>query len=274
MQLAPCNPLFFAALLLTVPARVFADTSSYATVIQNDSAMQSALTQQMINLHGTSSNYSGAGTAPASCMPPIDLQRGVNGQVPPQLQGDPRCQQYLRCRQGQSGPQSAASAGSAPAFPATQHLRISATDFVPVQYGHPSVDRSIVGLQIAPDERQKLFNAISFTFKRVAQDHRRNNLSVSMAVVYSTALSMLNGPQMSVEQTREFVYRVNAALVRGPQFARMSPIDRQNSSDTWIFESGLITMLRDMGQRDPQARRQAMELSRMVLQRFTAPNST
>jgi hypothetical protein len=262
-----CNPLSLAALMLTVPAAAFAQNNSLTTVIQNNSAMGSALTKQMININGTNARSSVPN--PANCMPPVDLQHGADGHVPPELQGDPRYQEYLRCRQGLPGPQSAASTAAASSFPAGQHLPITLSDFVPAVQGHPLVDRSIANMLISPDERQRLYNAIDFTFNRVARDYRRNNVSVSMGVAYSTALFTLNGSQMNAQQTREFVFGVNDTLARQPQFAMMSPLERQNSSDTWIFETAVITMLRDMGQRDPQAKQQAIELSRKVLQQLT-----
>jgi hypothetical protein len=265
--MSTCNPALFAVLMLTVPGGVFAQNNSLATVIQNNSAMGSALTKQMINLNGTNARSSVLN--PANCMPPVDLQRGADGHVPPELQGDPRYQEYLRCRQGLSTPQSTASTAGAPSFPGGEHLPITLSDFVPVVQGHPMVDQSIANMQIGPDQRQRLYNAIDFTFNRVARDYRRNNVSVSMVVAYLTALFTLNGSQMNAQQTREFVFGVNDTLARQPQFAMMSPIERQNSSDTWIFETAVITMLRDMGQRDPQARQQAIELSRKVLQQLT-----
>ena len=92
--------LALAALMLVAPAgafaQAFATNNSFATVIQNNAMMQSNLTKQMINLGGATS--SGSSSGPASCMPPYELQRGPSGVVPPQLQGDPRYQEYLRCR--------------------------------------------------------------------------------------------------------------------------------------------------------------------------------
>src|SRR5258707_13080938 len=56
----------------------------------------SHLTNQMINLGGQPSSGSGWNV----CLPPVDLQRGPAGPVPPALQGDPRYQEYLHCRYG------------------------------------------------------------------------------------------------------------------------------------------------------------------------------
>ncbi len=260
--------LALAALMFVAPvdafAQAFATNNSFATVIQNNAMMQSNLTRQMINLGGVSS--SGTSSGPAPCLPPFELQRGVNGVVPPELQGDPRYQQYLRCRQGQSNPQSVRSTPGAPSLPIAQHLPLTATDFVPAQSGHPVVDQAITGMPIAPEQRRQLRDAIELMFNRVATQYRGNNLAVSVAVAYSTALLTLNGAQINAQQSREFIFDVNDKLARAPQFARMSSAEKQNRSDSLIFQAVMITVLREMGQRDQQARQQAIELSRVVLQ--------
>jgi hypothetical protein len=263
------NGLALVALMLVAPVGVFAQNNSFATVIQNNATMQSNLTKQMINLGGISSSTSGTTSAPASCMPPYELQRGPSGVVPPELQGDPRYQQYLRCRQGQSNPQSVRSTPGAPSFPAAQHLPLAATDFVPARNGHPIVDQAIADMPIAPEQRRQLRDAIELMFNRVATQYRGNNMAVSVAVAYSTALLTLNGAQLNAQQTREFVFGVNDKLAQAPQFARMSSTEKQNRSDSLIFQAVMITVLREMGQRDRQARQQAIELSRVVLQSLT-----
>ena len=262
----PIKLLWLAALMLTVFVDAFAQDNSFATVIQNNSAMQSNLTKQMINLNGTHS--SGTSTAPPPCMPPFELQRGPSGVVPPELQGDPRYQQYLRCRQGQANPQYVPPAAGASSSPAAPHLPITATDFVPAQFGHPVVDQAIANMPIDPKQRLQLRNAVEIMFRRVANEYRGNNLAVSIALAYSMALSTLNGSQLNAQQTREFVLGVNDQLAQRPQFALMSPVEKQNNSDTLIFQTAMIVVLRDMAQRDPQARQQAIALSRTVLQRL------
>lgn len=261
--------LALVALMFVAPVGVFAQNNSFATVIQNNGTMQSNLTKQMINLGGTSSGTSGTSTAPASCMPPYELQRGPSGVVPPELQGDPRYQQYLRCRQGQSNPQSARPRPGAPSFPAAQHLPLTATDFVPAQNGHPIVDQAIANMHIALEQRRQLRDAAELMFNRVATEYRRNNLAVSVTVAYSTALLTLNGAQLNAQQTREFAFSVNDNLAQRPQFALMSSTEKQNQSDSLIFQAVMIAVLRDMGRRDPQARQQAIELSRVVIQSLT-----
>jgi hypothetical protein len=264
--------LALAALLLVAPAGVsaqaYATNNSFATVIQNNAMMQSNLTRQMINLGGTSS--SGTSSGPAPCMPPFELQRGVDGHVPPELQGDPRYQAYLRCKQGQASPQSMGSTqGVSSSLPPGQHLPLTATDFVPAQHGHPVVDQAIAGMPIAPEQRRQLRDAIELMFNRVATQYRGNNMAVSVAIAYSTALLTLNGAQLNAQQSRDFIFGVNDKLARGPQFAQMSATEKQSRSDSLIFQAAMITVLREMGQRDLQARQQAVELSRVVMQGLT-----
>lgn len=259
--------LALVALLSGAPISVWAQNNSFATVIQNNATMQSNLTRQMINLGGTTS--SGSGSGPAPCMPPYELQRGPSGVVPPQLQGDPRYQQYLRCKQGQADPQSLRSTPGVPSMSPARHLPLAATDFVPARNGHPIVDQAIADMPIAPEQRRQLRDAIEVMFNRVATQYRGNNMAVSVAVAYSTALLTLNGAQLNAQQTREFVFGVNDRLAQGPQFAMMSSADKQNRSDSLIFQAAMITVLREMGQRDLQARQQAIELSRVVMQSLT-----
>jgi hypothetical protein len=257
-----------AALTLATSTGVLAQNNSYATMLQNNAMWQANLTKQMINLGGSPTTGSGGGASPASCMPPFELQRGVDGHVPPELQGDPRYQAYLRCRQGQAGPQSVRSAPGEPSLLAGSHLPLTATDFIPVRQGHPMVDQAIANLTITPEQRLQLRNGVEEMFRRVAARYRGNNLAVSVAVAYSTATLALNGFDMDPQQTRELVFSVNDKLARNPRFAAMSPAEKQNDSDGLIFQSVIISVLRDMGSRDPRARQQSMELARVVLKQL------
>ena len=302
------------ALMLVASVGVFAQDNSFATTIQNNAMWQSNLTKQMINLGGPSSSSVGPASpascmppvdlqrgvdghvppalqgdpryqeylrcrqgesnpqngrptsaSPASCMPPVDLQRGVDGHVPPALQGDPRYQEYLRCRQGESNPQNGRPTSASPSFPIPQHLPIAVTDFVPAQQGHPIVDQAIGNMSITSEQRVLLRNAVQELFNRVATQYRGNNLAVSISVAYLNAILTLNGSQMNPQQTKEFVYGVNDKLAQNPKFALMSPLEKQTNSDRLIFQSAMIGILRDLGERDPRAKQQAMELSRAVL---------
>jgi hypothetical protein len=255
-----------AALAFAASAGAVAQNNSYATMLQNNAIRQSNLTQQMININASRGTASGGNASGPNCMPPYDLMRGFDAHVPPELQGDPRYQAYLRCMQGQRGTQDVRPApGGIPGVP---HLPISATDFVPVQQGHPIVDRAIAGLALTPEQRLQLRNGVEEMFRRVAARYRANNIAVSAAVAYATATLAMNGADMSDQQTRELVFNINDQLGRNPRFAAMSPVQKQNESDGLILQSVIISVLREMGTRDPQARQQSLELARVVLKQL------
>jgi len=298
------KPLYVAALMLSMPlcavSQVLSTNNAYATQLQNNSILQSRLTNQMINLGGKPTSGSGSNV----CLPPIDLQRGPAGLVPPALQGDPRYQAYLHCRYGEvpitqamanapalpvspaaggntgggntSSPaptyqsQSTPSAGQ-PAIPA-QHLPISATDFVPMQMGHPVVDQQIASMPISPGERANVITAVNITFQDASQRFRPNNLAVAICVVYQNAMFTLNGRPIDPNAMYEFILNENDAIVHGPQFARMSDQDKQNVADSWLFQSALLTALRTAAQGgNPLAAQQARQLAQTLLQRLNSP---
>jgi hypothetical protein len=245
------------------------NNNSYATMLQNNGIRQSNLTQQMININASRGTASGGTSSGPNCMPPYDLMRGFDAHVPPELQGDPRYQAYLRCMQGQSGvSQSARPLQAGTPLSGVPHLPISATDFVPVQQGHPIVDQAIANLALTPEQRLQLRNGVEEMFRRVAARYRGNNVAISVAVAYATATLVASGTDISDAQTRELVFTINDQLARNRRFAAMSPAQKQNVSDGLIYQSVIISLLHEMGARDPQARRQSIELARVVLKQL------
>ena len=257
--------LSVGALALATSIAARGDNNSYAVMLQNNAMWQANLTKQMINLGGTPTSGSGGSAAPAPCLPPYQLQRGVDGHVPPELQGDPRYQAYLRCSQGTSAARDARATPQAPSLPPGAHLPITATDFVPARPGRPFVDQAIAGMALTPEQRTQLRNGAEEMFRRVAATYRGNNVAVSATVAYSAAMLTLNGAEMNAQQTREFVFGVNDRLASNPRFASMTPLEKQNESDRLIFQGFVIAVLRDVGARDPQARQQATGLARAVM---------
>jgi hypothetical protein len=251
-----------------VPWVGFAQDNSFATTIQNGAMWQANLTRQMINLGGTPIGGGGR-FSPANCMPPVDLQRGVDGHVPPELQGDPRYQEYLRCKQGVPPPN--ASTAGATQFPvAAYHLPITATDFVPARLGHPTVDEAISNMSITPAERQKVHEGVDAVFRHIASHYRANNLAVSVSAAYTTSLITLYGSQMNLQQIDEFIFGVNDQLAQSPQFALLSAQEKQDESDRLIFQAAMISALQEAGRTNPEAKRQSQELSLVVLRQFGA----
>jgi hypothetical protein len=266
----PSIPAWLAVGVLALATMIAAraDTNSYAVMLQNNAMWQANLTKQMINLGGTPIGGSGGAAAPAPCLPPYELQRGVDGHVPPELQGDPRYQAYLRCRQGSPAARDVRTTPQGPSLPSGSHLPITATDFVPGRPGRPFVDQAIAGMRLAPEQRTQLRNGVEELFRRVATQYRGNNVAVSVTVAYSAAMLALNGAEMNAQQTREFVFGVNDRRAVNPRFASMTPLEKQNESDRLIFQSFVIEVLRELGTRDPQARQQATELARAMMKQF------
>jgi hypothetical protein len=89
-----------------------------------------------------------------------------------------------------------------------------------------------------------------------------------VTVAYATAMAALNGTAMNAQQTREVVFAVNDTLGLHPLFAQISALQKQNESDWLLFQSLVISLLSEMGQRDPQARQQAVQLARVVLKQL------
>ena len=158
-----------------------------------------------------------------------------------------------------------------PGFPpAVQHLPISATDFVPAQQGHPYAAQLIANMQLNPMERQQVYASVNEAFNQVNGKWRANNLAAAMSIAYSQAIYTINATALTNEQTRELVFGFNDAIAQGPAFAQMSNLEKQNSSDAWIFETAMITMLRARAMNgDRAAAQQAVALSRMVVQKIT-----
>ncbi|HUL64901.1 MAG TPA: DUF6683 family protein [Burkholderiaceae bacterium] len=232
-------------------------------MLQITSTAQSNLTKQMINMNSAYSR--GSGSAPAPCMPPYQLQRGVNGVVPPELQGDPRYQEYLRCLHGQVASQRTAQYAPAPV---ARRYPISASDFVPVMSGHPVAEQALAGMQLNPKQRLLVHGAVDETFKQVANEFRGNNLAVAMAFAYATANSALTGTSATNQQLREVILNVNDAIAQDANIPRATAVEKQNAADGLIFQSAMIILLRAVGQQDPDARQKSVELARVVMRRL------
>ena len=258
-----------AALAFAASTGAFAqNNNSYATMLQNNAIRQSNLTQQMIDINRSRGTASGGNASVPNCMPPYDLMRGTDAHVPVELQGDPRWQAYLRCMQGQPGAQNARPAQGATPLSGGPHLPIGATDFVPARPGHPIVDQAMANLALTPEQRLQLRTAVDEMFRLVAARYRGNNVAVAAAVAYATATLVASGADMNDRQIQELVFTVNDTLARNPRFAAMSAMQKQNDADGLIFQSVVMSVLRELGARDPQARQQSVELARVVLKQL------
>jgi len=260
--------LSLVTMLVADPSSVLADPNSYATMIDMTSAYQSNLTQQMMNYNRMFSLSSGT-VAPPVCLPPYQLQRGLNGVVPPELQGDPRYQEYLRCLQRQSRPSSKARATPQYASaPVVRHQPINISDYVPVMSGHPIIEQALSTFQINPQQRLLLHNLVDEVFRQVSNNFRGNNLAVALTFAYFTANDTLTGSLTTPQQVREKILAVNDVLAQNPNFSMMSAVQKQNISEIYIYQSAMIIILRNMGKQDMGARRQSIELARVVMRQL------
>lgn len=243
-----------------------AGQDSFTSMIQITGNAQSSLTKQMIRYNGMYPQGSSGGPAP--CMPPYELQRGPAAIVPPELQGDPRYQEYLRCLRTQPGPQY--NPQGAPQYaPVARHQAIEASDFVPAMSGHPVAEQAIAGMPINGEQRLMMQNAVTEVFNQVANNYRRNNLAVAMAFAYATANGVLTGTSANPQQVRESILSINDAIAQDPNFPRMPALEKQNTSDSLIFQSAMMLLLQNMGQQDPDARQKSIDLAHMVMRRLT-----
>ena len=260
------------SILLTLPVAAIAQiaaNNSYSQMLNNTNSMLQLSISQTIAAQGQTKGNGTTSTAPAPCLPPIDLQRGVDGHVPPELQGDPRYQEYLRCRQGQSNPGPSPATGYHPQVPAAPlHAAIAISDFAPVTNGHPLIDRSIATMGVSFRDQLSLHAAVNETFAHVARDIRPNNLAASMAYAICASLYAIRGVPASHDELVRYVQLANDSLASSPVFINMSAAQKQSNFDNLVFESTLILVLRNAGQRDPASARQAVDLARVLLQRL------
>ena len=61
---------------------------------------------------------------------------------------------------------------------------------------------------------------------------------------------------------------MNDQLAQNPQFALLSAQEKQDQSDKFIFQAAIIAALQDAGRKNPEARQQSLDLSRVVLAQF------
>jgi hypothetical protein len=259
-----------AVALFAVPMDGFA-FDTYGAMLQTTGYYQANLTQSMINYNRVNGLGSG-GAASTYCMPPYELQRGADGHIPPELQGDPRYQEYLRCMQHHPGYNPNATAVPAPQnvpSAVAQHQPINISDFAPVQPGHPVADQAMATMTVNPQQRQIIQNSVDQVFSQVAKNFRGNNLAVAMAFAYATANDTLTGVLSSPQQIGQAILNINDAIAQDPNFPQVPAAEKQNTADSLIFQSAMILLLRNMGQQDPQAKQQSIDLSHIVMKRLT-----
>lgn len=302
----PALSLLPLAMTTTALAQI-APNNNYAQMLMNtNSMMQLSLSQTIAAQAQTNARAGTSGGTPAGwCdpLPPFDLQRGADGHVPPELQSDPRYQQWLRCRQGQGQGQGAAqtrsaavppprgapAAGwpSAPSYaPASaeasessyptpesaRHTPMAATDFVPAVNGHPAVEQILRSMPLTAEQRTALARAFMQMSGRIATAARPNNLAAAMSADICLAILTVDHRFTDADSNR-YLAAINDRLSSSPQFAAMSGAQKQTLADSLIFQTTMIEVLSELGQSDPQAKLQSIQLAHTVLQQLTGSPS-
>jgi hypothetical protein len=253
-------------------------------MLNNTNAMiQLSISQTIASQAATRGDSSSSGPASAPVcdpLPPYQLQRGMNGKVPPELQGDPRYQAWLRCHQRQSASHAPAgsnvaratsvtsSGGKYPTPVVSRHLPMTATDYTPPVHGHPFLEQYLNSQPFSPQQRAELRQAFAEMSARVAGAARPNNLAASMAAVVCGATYTIDQGFTDADSDR-YLIAINDKIGASPQFASMSPLQKQNLSDSLILQTTVIKLLTDLGQTDPQAKMQSTQLAHTTLQNLT-----
>jgi hypothetical protein len=254
--------------------------NSYAQVLTNSNALlQNSISQTIAAQARRSGNASGATPSNwCSPLPPPELQRGADGHVPPELQGDPRYQAWLQCKNGQNTPQAAmpaqppayvnAPGSNYPTPIMAYHLPPAATDFTPALPGHPFVEQYLQSQPLTDEQRQVILLDFDEMAARTARDARPNNLAASMAMAICGAIYLTDSRFTDADSDRYYVF-LNDLLGASPDIAAMSALQKQNLSDALILQITVAKLLADMGQNNPAVRAQSVQLARDMLLQLT-----
>jgi hypothetical protein len=272
--------------------------NSYAQVLVNSNALlQNSISQTIASQAQTQRLGNSSGATPStwcSPMPPADLQRGMDGHVPPQLQSDPRYQEWLHCQNRQNTPQANArtqapggpsasgwSSGPSgmPAYANVQgssyptpvvahHLPMTATDFTPALPGHPFIEQYLQSQPLTNEQRAALRQAFGEMSSRIAKDVRPNNLAAALATAVCGAIYLIDNRFTDADSERYYV-TINDRLGAAPEIAALSPMQKQNLADAWILQITVAKLLADLGQSNPPARAQSVQVAQAMLLQLT-----
>jgi hypothetical protein len=275
--------LALCIVLLALPLSAYAQitpNNSYAQVLTNSNALlQNSISQAITAQARRSGNSSGATPSTwCSPLPPPELQRGADGHVPPELQGDPRYQAWLQCKNGQNTPQANMQAqppayvnlpgSNYPTPPVAYHLPMAATDFTPALPGHPFVEQYLQSQPLTGEQRFVILQDFGEMLARTAKEARPNNLAASMAMAICGAIYLTDSRFTDADSDRYYAF-LNDVLGASPEIAAMSGLQKQNLSDALILQITMAKLLADQGQNDPAMRAQSVQVARDMLVQLT-----
>ena len=267
--------LMLCILPLALPLSAYAQiipNNSYAQVLANSNALlQNSIGQTIARQAQTQRSGNSSGATPStwcSPLPPPELQRGADGHVPPELQRDPRYQEWLRCRNGQNAPQAIVQGSNYPTPIVAYHLPMTATDFTPALPGHPLVDQYLQSLPLTDEQRAGFRQAFDEMSRRTANEARPNNLAAAMAMAVCGAIYLIDSRFTDADSDRYYL-AINDTLGAAPEIAALSPLQKQNLSDALIFQLTVAKLLADQGQTNPLLRAQSVQVARDMLVQLT-----
>jgi hypothetical protein len=151
--------------------------------------------------------------------------------------------------------------------PAVRHYPITATDFKPVgaRIVPDQFANSIPGLRL--DQREVLRTLSNQIITAFEGEARKNNVANAMAMLIGMSVQTLSGKEVSDGEIKQMILALNNALGATPQFASMTPQDKQVVYESAIVLGGIIATLNIQGaqQNDPTMQSQAREISRAVV---------
>ena len=151
--------------------------------------------------------------------------------------------------------------------PAIRQYPITATDFKPVaaRIVPDQFANSIPGLSL---EQREALRALSDQFLTAFEgEARKNNVANAMALLIAMSLQVLTEKEVSDDESKQMIVALNNALGATPQFASMTPQDKQIVYESAIVMGGIIATLNIQGaqQNDFAMQSQAREISRAVV---------
>jgi uncharacterized protein DUF6683 len=151
--------------------------------------------------------------------------------------------------------------------PAIRQYPITATDFKPLapRLAPDLFANSIPGLTL---EQREALRALSNQFLTAFESEaRKNNVANAMALLLAMSLQVLTGKEVSDAESKQMIVALNNTLGATPNFASMTPQDKQLVYETAIVMGGIIATLNIQGaqQNDFALQSQAREISRAVV---------
>jgi hypothetical protein len=152
---------------------------------------------------------------------------------------------------------------------AARSFPITATDFQGVggRILPDEIGRSAAG---TPEQRQGLRYISNQYLDQFEKEGRPNNMANAFAFVIEASLQIATGKSTSDEEEKLLIDALNNSIAPTPQFASMSPRDKQVLYESAIVTAGLMLFLDQQGKQSGNAdmQRQARDTAKNVIASF------